>query len=58
MTQDQNKSLSSRATTGKAALGNNDLAAADVATAHSIYRQLGLETAKIAAAPAHGGLPS
>ena len=38
------------------ALGDNDLAAADVATAHSIYRQLGLETAKISAAPAHGGL--
>jgi DNA-binding NarL/FixJ family response regulator len=38
------------------ALGDNDLAAADAATAQSIYSQLGLETPRISAQPAQGGL--
>ena len=42
--------------TAHKALGDNDLAAADAATAQSIYRQLGLETQPTSAQPARGGL--
>ena len=42
--------------TAHKALGDNDLAAADAATAQSIYRQLGLETPRTSAQPAQGGL--
>ena len=38
------------------ALGDNDLAAADAATAQSIYRQLGLTTQRVSAQLAQGGL--
>lgn len=38
------------------ALGDNDLAAADAATAQSIYRQLGLTTERVSAQLAQGGL--
>ena len=38
------------------ALGDNDLAAADAATAQSINSQLGLEAPRISAQPAQGGL--
>jgi DNA-binding NarL/FixJ family response regulator len=42
--------------TAHKALGDNDLAAADAATAQSIYRQLGLETQPTSAQPARDGL--
>jgi DNA-binding NarL/FixJ family response regulator len=38
------------------ALGDNDAASADVATAHSIYRQLGLEDEPTHSGPGQGGL--
>jgi DNA-binding NarL/FixJ family response regulator len=45
-----------RMATAHKALGDNDTAAADAATAQHIYRQLGLQTQSTFAQPAQGGL--